>query len=104
MAEALRLMFRPQWDSEMHRHRQLLEAMPPNGRDEKPEAPPRRELLAGGGSLAPTGLQMSLSQNRSAAVCVEPEIDQLLAWFTAESSINSGAPAKLWMGQSGRVR
>ena len=30
-----------------------------------------------GGSLAASGLQMSLKQNRSAALSVEPEIDQV---------------------------
>ena len=59
---------------------------------------PRRQLLAGGGSLAATGLQMSLQQNRGAALSVEPEIEQVLSWFTAESSIDRAAPAKLWDG------
>ena len=66
------------------------------GRDEETgEEAPRRQLLAGGGSLAATGLQMSLSQNRGAALSVEPGIDQVLAWFTAESSIDRAARAKL---------
>ena len=67
---------------------------------EPPEDPPKRQLLAGGGSLAATGLQMSLRQNRSAALSVEPEIDQVLAWFTVDSSIDRGAPAKLWDGST----
>lgn len=62
------------------------------------EEAPRRQLLAGGGSLAATGLQMSLQQNRGAALSVEPEIEQVLSWFTAESSIDRAAPAKLWDG------
>ena len=53
-----------------------------------------------GGSLAASGLQMSLKQNRSAALSVEPEIDQVLAWFTVDSSIDRGAPAKLWDGST----
>jgi hypothetical protein len=63
---------------------------------EDSEEVPRRQLLAGGGSLAATGLQMSLQQNRGAALSVEPEIEQVLSWFTAESSIDRAAPAKLW--------
>lgn len=62
---------------------------------EDAEEVPRRQLLAGGGSLAATGLQMSLQQNRGAALSVEPEIEQVLSWF-AESSIDRAAPAKLW--------
>jgi hypothetical protein len=58
--------------------------------------PPRRQLLAGGGSLAATGMQMSQTQNRSAAVVAEPEIGQLLQWFSCEGGIDSGAIAKLW--------
>lgn len=62
------------------------------------QLPPKRQLLAGGGSLAATGLQMSLGQNRSACLSAEPELDQVLSWFTAEASIDKGAPAKLWDG------
>ena len=58
--------------------------------------PPRRQLLAGGGSLAATGMQMSQKQNRSAALCAEPEIGQLLQWFSCDSGIDAGAIAKLW--------
>ena len=67
-----------------------------DGKDHKPHYPPAREILAGGGSLAATGMQMSMGQNRSAAFSVEPEIEQVLMWFTAESSIDRGATAKLW--------
>ena len=67
------------------------------------EEAPRRQLLAGGGSLAATGLQMSLQQNRGAALSVEPEIEQVLSWFTAESSIDRAVPAKLWDGQNPRL-
>ena len=49
---------------------------------------------------AEKGLQMSLKQNRSAALSVEPEIDQVLAWFTVDSSMDRGAPAKLWDGST----
>lgn len=66
------------------------------GSEPPAELPPKRVLLAGGGSLAATGMQMSQPQNRSAALTVEPELEQLLSWFTAESSIDKGAPAKLW--------
>ena len=63
------------------------------------EYPPRRQLLAGGGSLAATGLQMSLSQNRSAALVAEPEIGSLLQWFSGtDSGIDSSAVAKIWDG------
>ena len=60
--------------------------------------PPRRQLLAGGGSLAATSMQLRLQQNHSAALSAEPEIDQILGWFTAEAAIDKGAPAKLWDG------
>ena len=60
--------------------------------------PPRRQLLAGGGSLAATGMQMSQHQNRSAALCAEPEIGQLLQWFSCDSGIDASAVAKLWDG------
>ena len=96
VSEALRLMFARQWKDELAQHDEVVAALPENA--EEPPAPPRRQLLAGGGSLAATGLQMSLAQNRSAALCVEPEVDQLLAWFTAEASIDRAAPAKLWDG------
>ena len=63
--------------------------------------PPRRQLLAGGGSLAATGLQMSLPQNRSAALLAEPEIGSLLQWFGGgDSYIDSSAVAKVWDGVS----
>jgi hypothetical protein len=58
--------------------------------------PPRRQVLAGGGSLAAVGLQMSLEQNRGAAVSIEPEIEQILHWFTSEMGIDRGAAGKLW--------
>jgi len=61
---------------------------------EDAEEVPRRQLLAGGGSLAATGLQLSLQQNRGAALSVEPEREQVLSWFTAESSVDRAA--KLW--------
>ena len=96
VSEALRLMFARQWKDELAQHDEVVAALPENA--EEPPAPPRRQLLAGGGSLAATGLQMSLAPNRSAALCVEPEVDQLLAWFTAEASIDRAAPAKLWDG------
>eukprot|EP00959_Pyramimonas_sp_CCMP1952_P203650 4258412-Pyramimonas_sp.AAC.1 len=60
--------------------------------------PPRRQLLAGGGSAAATGMQMSCSQNRSAALSAEPEVDQILSWFSAEGGIDGGVVAKLWDG------
>ena len=66
--------------------------------DEDITYPPRRQLLAGGGSLAAIGMQMSQEQNRGAALSVEPEVEQILAWFTAESAIDKGVPAKLWDG------
>ena len=92
VSDALRLVFDRLWVLEKRLARQDAE-----NPDEVVE-PPRRQLLAGGGSLAATGLQMSLKQNRCAAVCIEPEVDQLLSWFTAESSIDKAAPAKLWDG------
>ena len=60
------------------------------------ELPPRRQLVAGGGSVAATGMQMSLTQNRDAALCAEREFVQLLAWFKAESGMDSGIVAKSW--------
>ena len=63
---------------------------------EEPVLPPRRQLLAGGGSIGATGAQMSLKQNRSAALCAEPELVQLISWFTSEGGIDSGAVAKFW--------
>ena len=53
-------------------------------------------MLAGGGSLAATGMHMSLATNRSAALSREPELEQVVTWFTAESTIDRGAPATLW--------
>ena len=58
--------------------------------------PPRRQLVAGGGSLAATGMLMSLTQNHDAARCAEPEFVQLLAWFKAETGTDSGVVAKSW--------
>ena len=43
---------------------------------------------------------MSQSQIRSACLSAEPELDQILGWFTAEASIDKGAPAKLWDGRT----
>ena len=62
--------------------------------------PPRRQLIAGGGSLAGTGLIMSKEENRGAALVAEPELDMVIQWFTNESSVDSGAPAKLWDGRA----
>ena len=64
----------------------------------KYDHPPRRQILAGGGSAAATGMQMSCRQNRSAALSAEPEVDQILSWFSAEGGIDSGVVAKLWDG------
>ena len=64
-----------------------------NGTDADYVQPCRRELLSGGGSLAATGMQMSSQQNRSAALSCELELEQVLRWFTAESGIDTGAPA-----------
>ena len=50
------------------------------------------------GSLAATGLQMSLQQNRGACLSVEPELEQVLSWFTADSTMDRAAPSKLWDG------
>ena len=54
---------------------------PPSGADDEAEKEPlpRRQIVAGGGSLAATGLQMSQKQNRGAAVVVEPELDLVFA-------------------------
>ena len=57
---------------------------------------PRRQLLAGGGSAAATGMQQRLGENRSAALSAEPEIEQILTWFTAEGGIDKGVVGKLW--------
>ena len=65
-------------DSMVERLRQEAES-----EEREREAAPRRQLAA-------TGLQMSLVQNRSAALSVEPEMDPVLSWFTADSSIVTG--------------
>ena len=57
---------------------------------------PRRVGLAGGGSLAAMGLQMSQKQSRDAAMAVEPEVLGILQWFKAESAVDSSVPGKLW--------
>eukprot|EP00438_Fugacium_kawagutii_P019107 Skav234735 [mRNA] locus=scaffold634:893499:894472:- [translate_table: standard] len=49
---------------------------------------------------AAAGLQMTLQQNRGAALSVEPKIEQVVSWFTAERSIDRAAPAKLWDGSA----
>jgi hypothetical protein len=41
---------------------------------------------------------MSLQQNRGACLSVEPELSQVLSWFSADSTIDGAAPAKLWDG------
>jgi hypothetical protein len=62
--------------------------------------PLRRQIVAGGGSLASTGLDMSRAHNRGAALVAEPELDNVVQWFTSEASVDSGAPAKLWDGRA----
>ena len=61
--------------------------------------PHYRDILAGGGSLAGTGVQMSKEANRGAALLAEPELDCVLQWFTNETSVDASAPAKLWDGR-----
>ena len=82
---------------ETQEHQQVL-ATATAADTEKPQRPVLRHLLAGGGSLAATGVQMSLKHNRCAALCAEPELQQLLAWFGGESGIDSGVVAKCWDG------
>ena len=57
--------------------------------------PCRREIVAGGGSLAGIGLQMLREINREAALVAEPEMDNVVQRFNNETSIDLGAPAKL---------
>jgi hypothetical protein len=77
-------------------HNRLVQELPEG--EDPPELvlPPQRQLLAGGGSLAAMGMQMSMMQNRGAALSVEPEVDQILTWFQMDSSTDKGAPGKLW--------
>ena len=63
------------------------------------QEPHHRDLLAGGGSLAATGIQMAKEGNRGAALVAEPELDNIVQWFTNEVSVDAGAPAKLWDGR-----
>jgi hypothetical protein len=63
------------------------------------EEPCRREFIGGGGSLAACGVQMSKGINRGAALVIEPELDNVTQWSTNETSVDSGAPAKLWDGR-----
>ena len=56
----------------LHKHEVEVAERPEGSPDDV--IPPRRQLLAGGGSLAATGLQMSKEENRGAALSVEPEI------------------------------
>lgn len=83
------------------------------------EEPPRRQCLAGGGSLAATGeaaatsfqsvfscsvvpgLQMSQAQNRGAAISVEPEVEQVFHWFAAGSLVQSLRGMSVCMGVYG---
>ena len=57
-----------------------------------------RQLLAGGGSVAACGLQMSAERNRSAALSIEPEIDVFLSWIQQETTVDAAVAGKLWDG------
>lgn len=54
----------------------------------------RRQMLAGGGSVAATGLQMASPANRGAAVSVEPEIDVVLSWLTQKLGVDNELSGK----------
>ena len=80
----------------MHRMEQCETAIGhANGQNAKFKAK-KRTIVAGGGSVAATGLQMASEENRSAAVSVEPEIDVFLGWLQQEVGIDKGVAGKLW--------
>ena len=88
----------------LHRHesdaaRSAWDALPEGERPEKYERPPRRQVLAGGGSLAANGIQASQGQNRDAILSAECEIEGVLSWFSNEMGVDKGAPGKLWDGE-----
>lgn len=125
---ALNNIMRRRHEKEKAQARQEADERIAQGLDGEHTVPPRRQCLAGGGSLAATGrvrggfcpgclamhacvfhvdaelfayvfasflachvavtgLQMSLQQNRGAAISVEPEVEQVFHWFAARSPV-----------------
>ena len=62
----------------MQVHESIVGQLQGNGNHYEAE---ERQLLAGGGSVAACGLQMSSERNRSAALSIEPEINVFLSWI-----------------------
>lgn len=62
------------------------------------EEPPRRQVLAGGASMAANGQIMSCRQNRGAALAAECEVEGVFSWFQNEMGVDKAVPGKLWDG------
>ena len=71
--------------------------LPEDGREPYKE-PPRRQVLAGGASMAADGQIMSCRQNRGAALAAECEVDGVFTWFQNEMGVDKAVPGKLWDG------
>ena len=71
--------------------------LPSQGRPPYQE-PPRRQVLAGGASMAANGQIMSCTQNRGAALAAECEVDGVFTWFQNEMGVDKAVPGKLWDG------
>lgn len=70
--------------------------------EERPDydPPPRRQVLAGGASMAANGQLMSCKQNRGAALAAECEVEGVFTWFQNEMGVDKAVPGKLWDGNA----
>ena len=98
VAKAVRQLFRALHKWETDRDRKKHEELDENQRPAEFQPPLERTIIAGGASMAVNGLIMSQEQNRSAGLAVECEVEGVLHWFRNESSVDRGAPGKLWDG------
>ena len=97
-SKAITKMLAANHKSEEEKAKEEWQALPEEDRSKKFVAPTKRQILAGGVSLAANGIQMSLGRNRNAALSVECEVDSILRWFGEEAGVDAGVPGKLWDG------
>ena len=74
----------------MQAHETIVGQLQGNGNHYEAE---ERQLLAGGGSVAACGLQMSSERNRSAALSIEPEIN---VFFVVDPARNDSRCSSGW--------
>ena len=89
---AIQQLFARRFQDERRQHEGGADGEPDGAGAARPRM---RKGLAGGGSLAAVGLQLSQKQNRDAALAVVPENVSILSWFSEETVVDKSAPGKL---------